>query len=102
MNLKIRKISEQLGNTYYPIGQKGNEYGGNADQESEVAEELNEEMEARDMEGFTPGNDNLIIDKNQMNDAIAVAELERLAILLKQGYAKDLLNAAIERIKRKV
>lgn len=54
----------QLSNDYFPIGQKGTEMGGNVDQENEVTEELNEEMEARDMEGFTEGMDNVIIDKN--------------------------------------
>ena len=72
---RLLKNAEQLNNEYYPIGQKGDEYGGNADQESEVAEEINEELEAKDMEGYTPGTDNIIIDK--MDSFPVLAKLKR-------------------------
>jgi hypothetical protein len=62
--VKKRFPQQQIANDYLPLGQQGDEYGGNATQENEVTEELNEEMEARDMENYTPGQDNLIINKN--------------------------------------
>lgn len=84
MSYKINKIAEQLANEYYYEGDKGPQLGGNADQESEVAEEVNEEMEAKEMEGNTPENDNLIINKNNNpTDGFGVlAELNNLATKL--------------------
>ncbi len=82
---RLQKLSEQLLNKYYPLGQKGNEDGGNIDQQSEVAEEINDEMETKEMDGVTPGTDNLIIDKNNNpTDGFGVlALLEKYDILLK-------------------
>lgn len=82
------KFADQLQNTYHPVGQKGDEYGDNADQESEVSEEINDEMEAKDMEGYTPGNDNLIIDKNNNpTDGFGVlGRLSKRDILLKGSF----------------
>jgi len=100
MSYIIRKVAEQLDNIYYPIGQKGPEMGGMADQESEASEELQEEMEARDQENYTPSNDNLIINKNDNpGDKFAIiAKLEELAILLHSGYAYDLVKVTIKKI----
>lgn len=103
MSYIIRKTAEQLQNQYYPIGQKGPEMGGNADQESEVSEEINDEMEAQEMEGHTPGNDNLVINKNDnVGDKFAyvLAELKNLVILTKAGYARDLIKATIINLEK--
>lgn len=105
MNYKIRKTSEQLGNEYHPLGQKGDEYGGNADQESEVSEEINEELEARDQENYEPGKDNLVINKNDNpNDKFMeiMAELKKLVILVKSEYARDLIRATITKLGKKL
>jgi hypothetical protein len=100
--IRLQKLSEQLENKYYPIGQKGDNYGGNADQESEVAEELNDSMESEEAEGnYTSNNDNLIIDKNNNpTDGFGVlALLEQQAILVKgRSKWKDLI-AALGKLK---
>ncbi len=103
MRYKIRKTAEQLAEKYYPVGQKGNEYGGNANQEVEVPEEINEEMETRDQENYTPGKDNMIIDKMDsvpINEGTILAELRKLVILVKTGYARDLITATIAKLGR--
>ena len=94
MAYKIRKIAEQLANEYHQLGQKGPEFGGDADQESEVPEELNEEMEAREMEGFTPGNDNLVVDKTAV-----LAELEKIMKLTKTLWGRELIRVAMLRLR---
>jgi hypothetical protein len=68
-----------------------------ADQEPEAAEETNEEMEAREMDGFTSGNDNLIIDKN--SNPKVIAELKSLVGLLKNSKIKDEVNKLIKWLK---
>jgi hypothetical protein len=85
----LLKNAEQLNNKYYPIGQKGDEYGGEADQDSEVAEEINEELEARDMEGYTPGTDNIIIDKMDSVPNL-MANLKKMVILIDDQNMHDL------------
>lgn len=96
MNFKIEKISEQLGNEYYPVGDKGPQLGGNVDQESEVAEESNDDMEVNDMENYTPGTDNIVVDKMSSN---ILAELNKIAILLNSGFAYDLIKITIKNIE---
>ena len=103
MNYKIRKTAEQLANEYYPEGDKGPQLGGNADQESEVPEEINEEMETRDQENYQPGKDNMIIDKTDSFpgfEGTILAELEKLVILVKTSYARDLIKATIAKLGR--
>ena len=103
MSYKIRKTAEQLADKYFPLGQKGDEYGGNVNQENEVPEEINEEMEARDQENYQPGKDNIIIDKMDsvpINEGTILAELEKLVILVKTGYARDLIKATIAKLGR--
>lgn len=102
MNYKIRKTAEQLANNYYPLGQKGDEYGGNANQENEVPEEINEDMEARDQENYTPGQDNIIIDKMDsaaVDPGTILASLKELAILVKGSYARDLIKTTMRKIE---
>lgn len=102
MSYKIRKTAEQLANEYFPEGDKGPQLGGNADQENEAAEEINEEMETRDQENYTPGNDNLVIDKNTNPGekfSYIIDNLEKLVILVKTSYARDLIRAAIIKIR---
>ena len=102
MNYKIRKTAEQLANEYFPEGDKGPQLGGNADQESEVSEEINEEMEARDQENYQPGKDNLVINKNDNGDKFLpiMAKLNELVILVKSKYARDLIRATITKLGR--
>jgi hypothetical protein len=103
MNYKIRKTAEQLANEYFPEGDKGPQLGGNADQESEVSEEINEDMEARDQENYQPGKDNMIVDKMDsvpINEGTILAELEKLVILVKSSYARDLIRATITKLGR--
>lgn len=104
MGYKIRKTAEQLGNNYYPVGQKGDEYSGNADQDSESSEEINDEMETQEQENYQAGKDNIIINKNDNpGDKFMeiMAELRALAILVKSGYARDLITVTIARLERK-
>lgn len=101
MGYQIRKTTQLVGIEYYPVGDKGPQLGGNADQESEVPEEANDEMEAMDMETYTPGKDNLIIDKNETREVdpgTILAELKQLAILANSGYAYDLITATMIRL----
>lgn len=103
MNYKIRKTAEQLANEYFPEGDKGPQLGGNADQESEVSEEINDEMEARDQENYQPGKDNMIVDKmdsRAVDPGTILAELKKLVILVKSSYARDLIRATITRLGR--
>ncbi len=103
MSFKIRKTAEQLANEYFPEGDKGPQLGGNADQESEASEEINEDMEARDQENYTPGRDNLIIDKTDsapINEGTVLAELKKIVILVKTNYARDLIRATIAKLGR--
>lgn len=102
MNYKIRKTAEQLANEYFPVGDKGPELGGDADQESESPEEINDAMESQDQENYQPAKDNIIIDKNNNpGDKFAsiIAELEKLAILYKSGYIYDIIKSTIIKIK---
>jgi hypothetical protein len=62
IDLLLKDAKEKLEND--PTPQKGDGFGGGADQESEAAEETNEEMVTLEMEEYTPNNDNLVIDKN--------------------------------------
>ena len=101
MNFKIRKTAEQLLNEYYPEGDKGPQLGGNADQESEVTEEINDDMETRDQENYQPGKDNMIIDKmDSFNKDPMLAGLKKLVILVKTSYARDLILATIAKLER--
>lgn len=66
-----------------------------------VPEEMNEDLEARDMEnGPNPGTDNLVIDKNDNPGELGsiVAKLKELAILLKSGWSKDVIEVLVKRI----
>lgn len=104
MSYRIRKTAEQLANEYFPEGDKGPQLGGNADQESEVSEEINDEMEARDQENYTPGKDNLVINKNDNpGDKFMeiMAKLNDLVILVKSDYARDLIRATITKLGKK-
>ncbi len=103
MNYKLRKTAEQLGNEYFPVGDKGPQLGGNADQESESPEEINDDMETSDQENYQPGKDNIIINKNDNPGdkfAMIIAELEKLAILVKSSYARDLIRTTIAKLGR--
>jgi hypothetical protein len=103
MNFKIRKTADQLADIYYPEGDKGPQLGGNADQESETSEEINEDMEFQDQENYTPGNDNLVINKNDNpGDKFLpiMAKLKELVILVKSSYARDLIRATITKLGR--
>src|SRR5271163_3007487 len=84
----------------YPLIPGGDDYSDTSDQKAEVTEELNEELEARDMEGYTPGNDNLIIDKNNNpTDGFGVlAKLKDNAILLKGRNKRRKLLAMLRKI----
>lgn len=99
----IRKVSQQMGNNYYPIGDKGPQLGGNADQESEVAEEINDAMESQDQDNFFPGKDNMVVDKMESRDVdpgTILAELKQLAILTKGEYARKILNTTINKFMK--
>lgn len=61
---ELLKSAEQLDNFYYSIGDKGPQFGGNAEQENEAAEEVNDDMENQEQENFSAGKDNIVIDKN--------------------------------------
>lgn len=103
MNYKIRKTAEQLGNEYFPVGDKGPQFGGNAEQENKSPEEINDDMETCDQENYTPGKDNMIIDKMDtapINEGTILAELKQLVILVKSSYARDLVEATIARLGR--
>lgn len=103
MNYKIRKTAEQLGNEYFPVGDKGPQFGGNADQENESPEEINDDMEIQDQENYTPGTDNMIIDKMDsvpINEGTILAELKKLVILVKSSYARDLIKATMAKLGR--
>lgn len=104
MTYRIRKTAEQLANEYFPEGDKGPQLGGNADQESESSEEINNDMETYDQENYTPGDDNLVIDKNDNGDKFMpiIAELEKLVILVKSDYARDLIRATIAKLGKKL
>jgi len=105
MNYKIRKTAEQLANEYFPEGDKGPQLGGNADQESEVSEEINDEMEARDQENYTPSRDNLVINKNDNpGDKFMpiMAKLDELVILVRSEYARELIRATIAKLEKKL
>lgn len=100
MNYRIRKTAEQLANEYFPEGDEGPQLGGNADQESESSEEINNDMETYDQENYTPGDDNLVIDKNDNGDKFLpiLAKLNELVILVKSEYARDLIRATIAKL----
>jgi hypothetical protein len=87
-NIKIKKISQ------YWVGDAGPEMSGNADQDVEMPDEINdEEMIIDDRNpSQTPGEDNLVIDK--MNSMIT--------LLYKQGniFAADLIKAALDDISK--
>lgn len=103
MNFKIRKTAEQLANEYFPEGDKGPQFGGNADQEVESSEEINEDMEIQDQENYQPSKDNLVINKNDNpGDKFMeiMAKLNELVILVKSDYARDLIRATITKLGR--
>jgi hypothetical protein len=106
MSIKISKTAEQIGERYHPIGQKGHPPTGNdIDQDSEVAEEINEDMEveSKEQEFYTPGTDNIIIDKMDsapINEGTVLAQLEILLNDVKVSYARDLIEATIKKIKK--
>ncbi len=98
MGYKIRKTAEQLGNEYYPVGEKVQEI----DQE-QAPEEMNDvELIVTEQENYTPGKDNIVVDKmdsNPVNYGTILAKLRQLAILTKSGYAHDLINVAIAQLE---
>lgn len=80
MTFPISKRADAIGNEYYEQGQELED----PRQDNEAPDDLYEEMEARDMEGYTPGQDNVIIDKNDMHADVLtpiLAELQRVVIL---------------------
>ena len=85
------KLSQQV---IYP------NVGANVAQGPEQPEEINEEMETRDMEGFTPGQDNLVINKNEIDDI--VADLEKSAILSNSRRVKAFIQRLRTLIKEQV